>query len=443
MNEAPQVLLVEDDAVVRRAATQALELAGFSVKSFAAAELASGQFATSFAGMVVSDVKLPGRDGLALLADVMGVDREIPVVLMTGHGDITMAVQAIRTGAYDFIEKPFSADRLVDVVRRGLEKRRLVMENRRLREQLAHDREITLIGNTAGVRRVRDLIATLAPTDIDVLIYGETGTGKEVVARAIHASSGRSGPFVPINCGAMPESVFESEVFGHEIGAFTGAVKRRIGKFEHARDGTLFLDEIETMPLSLQVKLLRSLQERSIERLGSNEQIPVTCRVIAASKENLKELSETGRFRRDLYYRLNVATIEVPPLRARKEDVPLLMSHFLLVSAERHGRSPPSWTSADLDQWLSYDWPGNVRELKNMAERYCLGLQVSDDATLFANGTESLAERVERFERSAIKEALRHTRGQVTQAAEYLRMSRKTLYDKLSRFGVSSDEFKE
>jgi len=443
VEEEIQAFLIEDDAAVRRAAAQAIALAGLQVKSFGAAEPALAQLTDSFSGVVVSDIKLPGRDGLMLLSDVVAIDREIPVILITGHGDITMAVQAMRDGAYDFMEKPFSGDRLVDIVRRGLEKRRLVLENRKLKEQLAHGIEVTLIGNTPAIQRVRRLVAALAPTDVDILVHGETGTGKEVVARAIHVTSGRCGPFVAINCGAVPESVFESEVFGHEPGAFTGAVKRRIGKLEYAQGGTLFLDEIESMPLALQVKLLRVLQERVVERLGGNEQIPVTCRVIAATKADLKHLSEGGRFRSDLYYRLNVATIDIPPLRERREDIPMLMAHFLRVATERYHCAAPEWTSENLDQWLAYDWPGNVRELKNVADRFCLGLQTASEGTVSPKtDIPPLAERVERVERSIIEEALRRAGGQVGRAAENLRIPRKTLYDKLNRFGLDPDKYR-
>jgi two-component system, NtrC family, C4-dicarboxylate transport response regulator DctD len=444
MDSEIQVLLVEDDAVVRRASEQALTLAGFPVKSFSAAEPMLGQITMDYGGVVVSDVKLPGRDGMAVLEEVVRIDREIPVVLITGHGDITLAVKAMRAGAYDFMEKPFSADRLVDVVRRGLEKRQLVLENRRLKAQLAHGSgEAVLIGSSPAMQRVRRLVTALAPTDVDVLVSGETGTGKEVVARAIHNVSGRRGPFVALNCGALPEVVFESEVFGHEQGAFTGAVRRRVGKIEYAQDGTLFLDEIESMPMGLQVKLLRVLQERVVERLGGNEQIPVNCRVIAASKADLKSLADSGQFRGDLYYRLAVTTIELPPLRSRKEDIPILMAHFLNVAAEHYGCPVPEWTPADLDQWLTASWPGNVRELKNLADRICLGLQsASGQRTVPASETEPLAQRVDKVERSIIEEALRRSGGQVARAAETLRVPRKTLYDKLNRFGLDPDDYK-
>ncbi|MFZ5512278.1 MAG: sigma-54-dependent transcriptional regulator [Pseudomonadota bacterium] len=439
MNEL-QVFLVEDDAAVRRGSEQALLLAGMSVCSFADAEHALQKIGADCEGIVISDVRLPGRDGLALMREVLALDPEIPVILVTGHGDITMAVEAMRAGAYDFIEKPFTSERLTEVARRALEKRRLVLENRRLREELLWRGETPLIGESAAIQQVRRLVEALAPTDVDILIRGETGTGKEVVARAIHRASGRKGEFVALNCGALPETVFESEVFGHESGAFTGAVKRRIGKMEFAARGTLFLDEIESMPLALQVKLLRALQEREIERLGGNERIAVDCRVVAASKADLKQLADEGKFRDDLYYRLNVVTIDLPPLRSRKEDIPLLFAHFLRLAAERYRVAQPQWSDADMDRWLEYDWPGNVRELKNAAERYCLGVHAAPGPAAAAPA--SLAERVDRVERSIIEEALRRTRGQVSQAAEYLVVPKKTLYDKLRRYNLDPDKYR-
>ncbi len=439
MNEL-QIFLVEDDAAVRRGSEQALVLAGMSVRSFADAEHALQKIGADCEGIVISDVRLPGRDGLALMREVLALDPEIPVILVTGHGDITMAVEAMRAGAYDFVEKPFTSERLTEVARRALEKRRLVLENRRLREELLWRGETPLIGESAAIQQVRRLVEALAPTDVDILIRGETGTGKEVVARAIHRASGRKGEFVALNCGALPETVFESEVFGHESGAFTGAVKRRIGKMEFAARGTLFLDEIESMPLALQVKLLRALQEREIERLGGNERIAVDCRVVAASKADLKQLADEGKFRDDLYYRLNVVTIDLPPLRSRKEDIPLLFAHFLRLAAERYRVAQPQWSDADMDRWLEYDWPGNVRELKNAAERYCLGVHAAPGPAAAAPA--SLAERVDRVERSIIEEALRRTRGQVSQAAEYLVVPKKTLYDKLRRYNLDPDKYR-
>jgi two-component system C4-dicarboxylate transport response regulator DctD len=266
-----------------------------------------------------------------------------------------------------------------------------------------------------------------------------------VVARAIHDASGRRGRFVALNCGALPESVFESEIFGHESGAFTGAAKRRIGKFELAHGGTLFLDEIESMPLTLQVKLLRALQERTIERLGGNEAIPVECRVIAASKADLKAESDAGRFRSDMYYRLNVARLDLPPLRERKADIPLLMAYFLQQAATRFNRPLPEWTPADLARWQRHDWPGNVRELRNVAERYCLGLGDGLEAEMApaaAGGEISLAAVVEAAEKACIEHALSRSGGQVIKAAELLQLPRKTLYDKLHRHGLDPEHYR-
>jgi two-component system C4-dicarboxylate transport response regulator DctD len=436
---ALQVFLIEDDPAVRRGSEQALALAGLPVKSFADAEHALPKIGADFPGIVVSDIKLPGRDGLSLMTEVLSRDREIPVILVTGHGDITMAVEAMRCGAYDFVEKPFSSERLVDVARRALETRRLVLENRRLKEDLLRQGEMALIGESAAIQDVRRLIRAVAATDVDILIRGETGTGKEVVAQSLHRASGRKGEFVALNCGALPETVFESEVFGHEPGAFTGALKRRIGKIEYATRGTLFLDEIESMPLALQVKLLRALQERTIERLGGNERVLVDCRVVAASKADLRELADEGRFRDDLYYRLHVVAIDLPPLRERKEDIPLLFAHFLHLAAARYRCPLPQWSDADMDGWLRHDWPGNVRELRNAADRFCLGVNVTEVASERAV---PLAERVDRVERSIIEEALRRASGQVASAAEALALPKKTLYDKLHRHGLDPEKFR-
>ncbi len=437
---ARPVYLIEDDETVLRACAQALKLAELEVRTFAGAEQALAACGEDPPAVVVSDVRMAGMSGLELLEVMWQRDREVPVILITGHGDVSMAVQAMRAHAYDFIEKPFSSPRLVDVVRRALERRALLTENRVLREQLGTMREMPLIGSSESIQRVARTIDSLAPTDVDVLIHGETGTGKEVVARALHARSGRTGPFVALNCGALPESVFESEIFGHETGAFTGADKRRIGKIEYASNGTLFLDEIESMPLALQVKLLRVLQERCVERLGSNVSIPVNCRIVAATKSDLKRLSEQGGFRADLYYRLNVVTIELPPLRERLNDIAPLMTYFLAQAARRFNREIPAWSEQDLFRWQHHDWPGNVRELKAVAERMCLG--VGDGLEEIETAAVSLSARMDNYERSLIREALRGTRGNVAAAAERLHLPRKTLYDKLTRHQIDPESFR-
>ncbi|MFG1349804.1 sigma-54-dependent transcriptional regulator [Xanthobacter autotrophicus] len=441
----PRVVLVDDEEVIRITIEQTLELAGIAVQTFDSVDAALPAIGRDFPGVVVSDVRMPVRDGLELLADVRRRDPELPVVLITGHGDVAMAVAAMREGAYDFIEKPFVSDAFVEVVRRALDKRTLVMENRRLR--MALDRgeagdaiERCLMGQSPAIRRLRDDVAQLASTTADVLVLGETGAGKEQVARALHeGGSRRDRPFVAVNCGAIPDSMFESEMFGHEAGAFTGAGKKRIGKIEHASGGTLFLDEVESMPLAMQVKLLRVLQDRRIERLGSNTAVPVDLRVIAATKEDLAALADAGRFRKDLCFRLDVVKLVLPPLRERREDIPLLFELFLVQAAVKYQRPvtevPPSLRRA----LMLADWPGNVRELKNAAERHMLGFLAPDFAAGGAAppGLDALLDRVERL---VIEDALKASGQRISAAAQALAIPRKTLSDRMKRLGLSAAE---
>ena len=436
-NSAMTVLLVEDDPLVLLGAEQALTLAGITVRTATDAETAIQLLSPSPPDAVVSDIRLPGADGFELLRRVREWDQEVPVILMTGHGDIRMAVDAMHNGAYDFLEKPFSSDRLTEVVRRALEKRHLVVENRRLQALVAAQSVSGLIGHTPAIKEAKRRINALGPTQVDILIRGETGTGKEVVARALHKASGRRGPFVAINCGALPESIFESEMFGHEAGAFTGAARKRIGKLEYAQGGTVFLDEIESLPLSQQVKMLRVLQERRLERLGGNASVAIDCRFIAAAKEDLKLRSEQGSFRADLFYRLNVAHITLPPIRERREDIPLLMAHCIRLAADRYEVTPPVWSELQMARWQGQDWPGNVRELKNVADRLCLGLE-GDTAFMPADAADSpaLALQIEAFEKHLIVQALTAHGGSVTLAADHLKLPRKTLYDKVARHTI-------
>ena len=319
------VILVDDEPHVRLAGKQALELDGRQVLAFDGAKAALEQISLDWPGVLVSDIKMPDMDGMAFMRAALAIDRDLPVVLITGHGDVGTAVEAMRDGAYDFIEKPFPSDRLVEIVARALEKRRLTLENRALRRELKAQDTLgpRLIGRTDVMRRVQDRLLTVAETDADILLSGETGAGKEVAARFVHQHSARrDGPFVAVNASAIPEHLLESELFGHEAGSFTDAKTKRIGKVEHSDGGTLFLDEIESMPMHGQIALLRVLQERSIERVGSNRSIPLNFRVIAAAKVDLLAAAEAGRFREDLYYRLHVATIDLPPLRKRRDDIP-------------------------------------------------------------------------------------------------------------------------
>ncbi|WP_174718536.1 sigma-54-dependent transcriptional regulator [Azospirillum humicireducens] len=442
---AGSVLFVDDERAVRLAGQQALELAGFAVTACDGAERALRHLGRDWPGCLVTDVRMPQMDGLALLARVREIDPDLPVILITGHGDVPMAVEAMRNGAYDFLEKPFPSDRLTEIARRAVEKRRLVMENRRLRAQIAGgaDPAGTIVGRTAGIERLRTTIAAVADTDADVLVFGETGTGKEMVARALHEASGRrKSPFVALNCGAMPEAIFESELFGHEAGAFTGAAKRRVGRIEHASGGTLFLDEIESMPLSLQVKLLRVIQERVVEPLGSNEQVAVDLRVVAATKTDLRQAADAGTFRADLYYRLNVVVLTIPPLRERRDDIPLLFQHFVAQAATRYNREPRVPTREQMQRLMDQNWPGNVRELRNAADRFVLGLEEVAPAAP-APSTLSLAEQVDLFEKGLIQSELARQRGSVKAAIEALNIPRKTFYDKLKRYGLSREDFIE
>ncbi|MFY1019680.1 sigma-54-dependent transcriptional regulator [Ectopseudomonas khazarica] len=439
MSDRLTVLIVEDDPHVLLGCQQALALEDIPSIGVNSAEEALAQVDSDFAGIVVSDIRLPGIDGLELLTRLKQRDTSLPVVLITGHGDIGMAVGAMRDGAYDFMEKPFSPERLVDVARRALEQRALAREVSALRRQLAGRQalEQRIIGRSPAMQQLRELIANVADTNANVLIEGETGTGKELVARCLHDFSRRqSKQFVALNCGGLPESLFESEIFGHEAHAFTGAGKRRIGKIEHADGGSLFLDEIESMPLNLQIKLLRVLQEHSLERLGSNQSVAVDCRVIAATKSDLDELGKRGEFRSDLYYRLNVVTLELPPLRERREDIALLFEHFLQLAALRFDRAVPELDRQTLAALSAHDWPGNVRELRNVAERFALGLPVFKKSGQADNNTLGFNEAVEAFERSLLSAALERHAGNLSQAAQTLGMAKTTLFDKVKKYGL-------
>ncbi|PCE25816.1 sigma-54-dependent Fis family transcriptional regulator [Paraburkholderia acidicola] len=443
MNNGLQVLYIEDDELVRRASVQSLQLAGFDVVGFASVEAAARLIVADFAGVIVSDIRLPGASGLDLLAQCRERAPDVPVILVTGHGDISMAVQAMRDGAYDFIEKPFASERLIETVRRALERRTLVLENLALRRQLAGQQSVAprIIGRSPAIEQVRRLIANVAPTDASVLINGDTGAGKELIARSLHElSPRRDKPFIAVNCGALPEPMFESEMFGYEPGAFTGAAKRRIGKLEHASGGTLFLDEIESMPLALQVKLLRVLQDGVLERLGSNQPIRVNCRIVAAAKGEMTEHVASGTFRRDLLYRLNVVTIALPPLAERREDIVPLFEHFLLDAAVRYERPAPLLTDRQRSALMQRDWPGNVRELRNAADRLVLGI-VDEHAQLSSaddDAVQPLKERVEQFERAAIAQALDQAGGAVALAADRLQLGKATLYEKIKRYGLAA-----
>ncbi|MFB9948490.1 sigma-54-dependent transcriptional regulator [Rhizobium puerariae] len=440
------VFLIDDDRDLLRATGQTLELAGFDVSLFASAAEALARLDAAFEGVVVSDIRMPGIDGLQMFERIRKLDGELPVILMTGHGDIPMAVQAIHDGVYDFIAKPFATERLVQCVRRAAEKRSLVIDNRRLRDAAREAGQgLPLIGQTPVMERLRYMLRQIADTNVDVLVTGETGSGKEVVASLLHGWSRRSkGNFVALNCGALPEQIIESELFGHEPGAFTGAQKKRIGRIEHSSGGTLFLDEIESMPLSTQIQMLRVLEMREVTPLGTNEVRPVDLRVVAAAKVDLGAPEQRKTFREDLYYRLNVVTLAIPPLRERRDDAPLLFSYFAERAARRFGRDVPPITPAIARHLREYDWPGNVRELSHFAERVVLGVAPAGpdapDAGLPVDPA-SLPDRLGRYEAEIIRETLASFGGDVQQTIAALGIPRKTFYDKLQRHGIVRSDY--
>jgi two-component system nitrogen regulation response regulator NtrX len=446
------ILIVDDERAIQATLRGVLEDEGYRVSAVGSAPDALARLADETPDLIFLDIWMPGMDGLEALAEIKQRRPEATVVMISGHGTIETAVKATKLGAYDFIEKPLSLEKTLLAVSRALDHSRLEREIRVLREQLDRGQEI--VGKSTLIEELRGQIAVAAPTNGRVLIHGENGAGKELVARAIHTqSTRRDAPFVEVNCAAIPEELIESELFGHERGAFTGAVSRHRGKFETANGGTIFLDEIGDMSLKTQAKVLRVLEEQAFERVGGKDTIQVDVRVLAASNQDLKEQIAQGRFREDLYYRLAVIPIEVPPLRRRKEDIPALVEYFIALFSAQNGKRPKVVSVEALAYFLAYDWPGNVRELRNMVER--LVIMTPRDVI----GPEDLppplrpkepaagAEEVQRektlkeardsFERAYILAELRGHEGNVTRTAEKLGIERSHLYRKLKSYGIT------
>lgn len=451
-SDQPLVLIVDDDPSMRAALRQWIRLAGFDTLEVATADQAVGKLGSDFEGCVVSDVMLEGADGLDLLRRIGNLDGELPVVLITGHGDVPMAVEAMRAGAYDFVEKPFDPDHIAEVVRRACDKRSLVLENRALKTQLADNAslESRLIGNSPAMQSLRQQILHFAKTDASVLITGETGTGKEVIAQALHDFSPRKdGPFAAINAAALPETMVEAELFGHEAGAFTGADRQRTGRMEAASGGVLFFDEIVSMPLSLQPKLLRVLQEKKVDRVGGTKPVDVDIRLISAANMDPREAVKSGRLREDLLFRLNTIELSVPPLRERGRDSLLLFDTFLNRFAAHYGLEVAETSAQDEAFLQTYSWPGNVRELRNAAERFVLNAGVSSqplealvtghrsDVATPAEG--GLKELMDAYERNLIESALRRHGGRVADVMRELNLPRRTLNEKMARHGLSRE----
>ncbi|MCA0202926.1 MAG: sigma-54 dependent transcriptional regulator [Proteobacteria bacterium] len=444
-----RILLVDDDADLRQSTAQALDLAGFEVLDTDQPEDVPALISFGFNGIVVTDIRMPRLDGISLMNQIHGIDREVPVILITGHSDVQLAVRAMREGAHDFIEKPFSAAQLAETCARAMDYRRLVLENRVLRASAgqADDLEQRLVGRSNVMIDLRRRVRTIGPAETDVLITGDTGTGKEVVARALHDLSARAArPFIAIDCAALPEAQIESELFGHEPGAFPGAMRQRYGRFEHARGGTVLLDDIGSMPMGLQGKLLRVIQERTIQPLGSNEARPVDIRFIATSRMPLEHEVTEGRFRADLFYRLAVVSLNVPPLTARREDIPLLFARLLAEAAGRNRVEPVTPPPSLVEAIMARDWPGNVRELRNAAERCALGLglqgPVEPGGETRGEGGR-LSDRVAAFEKAEIVRALMASGGALKPVYEALGLSRKTLYEKMQKLGIDKSQYSD
>lgn len=451
--EAPAILLVDDDESLRRVVQYQLGEAGFAVSAAASAEEALTVFHGTPFRLVITDVLMSGMTGIDLLDRVRVLQPETPVIVITAHGDVAMAVRAMKLGAFDFVEKPFAGERLVVAVRRALEFSALRDENRRLRAMVEeHGTVENIVGSSSALRAVLADLKRAATTDATVLIFGETGTGKELAARAIHKNSKRAeGPFVVVNSASIPETLIESELFGHRRGAFTGATEDRKGKFEVATGGTLFLDEIAELPLALQPRLLRALQEGEIDKVGATVPVRVDVRVLAATHRDLAARVQEGAFREDLWYRLNVIPLRMPPLRERREDLPVLVEHFLLKHSRKHGRPIPRLSPPVLDRIERYDWPGNIRELENLIER--LVVLTDAEEIVDAHLPEPLRQELPRFggarvdlpaagivleelERGLIEEALRRSQGNQTIAARFLGVTRSTLIYRMQKFGL-------
>ncbi len=442
------VLIVEDEELMRSILRQLIEGEGYQAFTADNAESALTVFSSNRIDVTLTDIKMSGRDGLALLDQIKAADEEAIVIVMTAYSSVDTAVAALRKGAYDYITKPFVNDDLIQTLRNALSHRRLFQENRFLRRELRRQKARTeIIGESEAIRRVFDLIEKVVATSASVLIQGESGTGKELVARAIHFQGDRADmPFLAVNCGALPESLLESELFGHVKGAFTGAVADKAGYFRSAAGGTLFLDEVGDMPPSLQVKLLRALQEREVTPVGASVPVPFDARIITATNRRLETEVAKGRFREDLYYRLNVIEIDVPPLRERREDIPVLIDYFISNAARRHGYVQKEVSAKALELLCGYDWPGNVRELEHAVERALIlsGDQIDIDGlpAKVTGNTGPAAEgesirSLEDVERDHIFKVMETVSQDKAAAAKILGIDLSTLYRKLKRYEIA------
>jgi len=450
------VLVVEDKSAMQQMLSATLAGEGYEVDIASNGKDAINKAKNKRYDLVLTDLKLPGADGLEVLSEVKEIDPEMSVIVMTAYGTVETAVEAMKVGAFDFITKPFDTDRLSLLIKRALENRRLVAENTLLREELAQTYGLTeIIGKSNRIKEATDLVQKVAPSDTTALLLGESGTGKELFARAIHyLSSRKEGPFVAINCAAIPRELLENELFGSEKGAFTSSHARKMGKFEIAEGGTIFLDEIGDMDISLQAKLLRVLQEKKFERLGGTKTIDVNVRVIAASNMDLKNAIKKRTFREDLYYRLSVFPVQIPPLRERREDIAALADHFINRFCKELNKKTKKLSREALSLMERYHWPGNVRELENTIERaiiLCEGKTITPDQIAIrlpssaeirlregAGLKEVAALAQAEAEKSLIKRVLTQTNGNKKKSAEILKIDYTTLFEKLKKYGLQT-----
>jgi len=469
----PRILVIDDEAAIRDSLRMILEYENYEFSGAGSGPDGLSQIRRDPPDMVVLDIKMPGTNGLETLAEIRRMDESLPVAMISGHGTITDAMQATRLGAFDFIEKPFTSERVLVTVQKGLELRSLRRENRELK--LAMESKYEIVGNSGALRKVLEAVQRAAPTNATVMLLGESGVGKELVARTIHRNSPRAGQrFIQVNCAAIPEELIESELFGHEKGSFTGATEKQIGKFEQADRGTIFLDEVGDMSAKTQAKVLRVLQEQEVERLGSARTIKVDVRVIAATNKNLEDAIARGEFREDLYFRLNVIPILVPPLRDRREDIPALVQHFARLTGEEHNLKPKRFEPRAMEVLQRYRWRGNIRELRNTVERVMImapgDLIRAEDLPAEVRGDQpaprqaipaeaaaaagqgrgeataaptppagTLREFKEAAERAFLVEKLRENNWNISKTAEALDTPRSNLYKKLEQYGIKQE----
>lgn len=465
-----KILVIDDDEIIRDAVQAFLKAVGFNVMVTATGRSGVDMIKEENFDIVMTDLVMPEMSGIEVLKEIKSSKKQLPVIVMTAFGTIQTAVEAMRLGAFDYVTKPFVMEELMIVIKRAIDVTKLQQENIMLKRQLkSHYKFKDLIGDSSKMQAVYDMIEKIADTDSTVMITGESGTGKELIAKTIHYNSSRSQhPFVPLNCAAIPKELIESELFGHEKGAFSGALNTRVGRFELAHNGTLFLDEIAELAPSLQVKLLRILQEREFERVGGMKTIKVDVRILAATNRDLEAATNEGAFREDLYYRLNVIPIHIPPLRERSGDIPLIADHFINEFCKKRKRTPFVFSEEAMERFLGYEWPGNIRELKNVIERIAIlvpsdTVYVSDLPDKFRNASDSVPQKQTRaavrtnaaakgmlipddgidlndlignMERDLICKALEKTEGVKSKAATLLGLNRTTLIEKMKKMGI-------